>query len=348
MESSPQLLGYAPAHQRKRASLWFAVAAYCMALGGGFLVVVADLVLSKPALREAFPAIPIFEALNAIGFVPTDWVARPRSVLILFVGLASLGFVLSFTWLRPSAQARRWPYICAAVAGPGTLALWCVVAMLSHFHDYLDKFWFLFGAYCLALVMTSFLTTTVMLWIGKRISERPGPRWLIIAAAILLAPLLIAISGIFTWSPLNCWHDDVDIRTGRIRHTWYLLYHKVSDRTEDSPLAEVLGPGAVIGMRPEWRRVNTFSPLTHLTHYSPHYSYHGAIAEMKELQMVWELTPFTPAAKRAVASNLLRLWQRDGSYWTADRYVQAVSDLGSDEGKAIDVGNLPPLPSPDH
>jgi hypothetical protein len=171
-------------------------------------------------------------------------------------------------------------------------------------------------------------------------------RWLIITAACLPIPLLIAISGIFTWSPLNCWHDDVDIRTGRIRHTWYLLYCKVSERTEDSPLADVLGPGAGTGVPPDWRRVNTFSPLTH---HSPHYSYHGAIAQMQELGMLWALEPFTPAAKRAVAANVLRLWQRDDGYWTADRYIQAVSDLGSDgegaKGKGVDVSDLPPLPA---
>lgn len=181
MPSSSPLLEYAPARHRKRANLGVAVAVYWAALADGFSAVAAELCLTRPALREALPTIPIFEALNTIRFVPGIRVSHPRGVLILFAGLAGLGLILSFARLRPSAQAGRWPYLCAAAAGPETLAVWRVVAKVSLFHSYLDSLMFLYGAHCLALVMTSFLTAAVLLWASRRTFDRAtrmaAPRW---------------------------------------------------------------------------------------------------------------------------------------------------------------------------
>jgi hypothetical protein len=99
-------------------------------------------------------------------------------VLLPFVGLASLGFSLSFLLLRPSADARRWPYVCAAAAGAATLAIWWVVVRVwSHFEFYfMHTFLIMIGSFFLAFIMTSFITGFVFLWAFKRFFERPGPR----------------------------------------------------------------------------------------------------------------------------------------------------------------------------
>ena len=98
--------------------------------------------------------------------------------------------------------------------------------------------------------------------------------WLSVSA--LLAVVLLVVTVVpffFQWSPLNCWHEEVDITTGRIRRQWILLFVKVSESIEDTPLSEVVLKGQPPSGTPQWHRVNTFSPGIH---YSPHYRFHGA------------------------------------------------------------------------
>src|SRR5688572_11297203 len=99
----------------------------------------------------------------------------------------------------------------------------------------------------------------------RLIASRWPVRFGLMAVAITCAALVL-ISGVFVWSPLHCWHEYVDIRSGRLRFQHYLLYVCVSDRTEETWLSRAvptpLGP-------PAWRRVNTFSPGAR---HSPHYA----------------------------------------------------------------------------
>src|SRR5438874_997679 len=62
---------------------------------------------------------------------------------------------------------------------------------------------------------------------------------------ILAAPILLLIAsefGSFPWSGINCTHGDVDIRTGRIRHSRYVLSIPVQRKVEDSSLTRALLP----------------------------------------------------------------------------------------------------------
>lgn len=154
-------------------------------------------------------------------------------------------------------------------------------------------------------------------------------------AIVFLIPVLmlfIAISGIylwtniFLWSELNCRHEDVDIKTGRIRHTRYLLYCRVDEKVEDSILTNALPREAVDGVQPDWRRVNTFSPGVR---HSPHYAYHGAFSQIHHLQIIWTMVPFSDEAKRYVAEQVLRIWQSSGSYFRADDYIHRVFEMAS-------------------
>jgi hypothetical protein len=134
---------------------------------------------------------------------------------------------------------------------------------------------------------------------------------------------LFLVSGMFQWSPLNCWHDDIDINSGRVRRTRFLLYCQIGDRTEETWLSRAYdGPSRL----PDWRRVNTFSPFVH---YSPLYRYHGAIHQIQMLQLGEELVPFESDARRKAAHGLLTLWQNTGSYTGADRYLQEIEKVVS-------------------
>ena len=149
-------------------------------------------------------------------------------------------------------------------------------------------------------------------------------RRMVVGVILVVGSLAVAVSGIFTWSPLNCTQEEVDIRTGRLRYTWYLLYCKVSQRVEDSPLTTALLPKAVKSVEPDWHLVNTFSPFTHR---SPHYVFHGAVAEIREVAAVWDMAPFQPDAKRQIAQTVITLWQRDGSEFCATEYIESLGQL---------------------
>ena len=85
-------------------------------------------------------------------------------------------------------------------------------------------------------------------------------KWLIkwtvvVAAALLLAGFLLTL---FINSDCCCKHEDIDIKTGRLRYTYTLFSYKLSERIEDSALTEVLPPEMLEGSTPEWRRGTTF------------------------------------------------------------------------------------------
>ena len=147
-----------------------------------------------------------------------------------------------------------------------------------------------------------------------------------IGACVIIA--VIALCAIYVgpsvWTPLCCKHEHVDIKTGRIRHTQYLLYCRISERIEDSILTKALSPESLEGVQADWRHVNTFSPGLRR---SPHYAYHSAIHQIGMLKMAWEMTHFSDEAKREVAETLLRAWQSDGSDRAGGDYMDEVCDL---------------------
>jgi len=146
-------------------------------------------------------------------------------------------------------------------------------------------------------------------------------RWIALGIAIPTVVASFLASGAFQLSPLNCWHDDIDINSGRVRHTRFLLYCQIGDRTEETWLSRAYdGPNRP----PDWRRVNTFSPFVH---YSPHYQYHGAIHQVETLQLCDEMVPFESDARRKAALGLLVLWQKTGSYIDANRYLQEIETV---------------------
>lgn len=77
-------------------------------------------------------------------------------------------------------------------------------------------------------------------------------------AIVFLSATLAWVVGLgcwplVAWSPLNCWHDDIDITTGRIRHQRYLLGMCISERVEDSALSRQLAPPAADSVT-DWKR----------------------------------------------------------------------------------------------
>ena len=137
--------------------------------------------------------------------------------------------------------------------------------------------------------------------------------WLVISLLVLIAAVVV-VPTFIPWTPINCTQQDVDIRTGRIRYSRYLAYCKVSERVEESALSRVLPREMVEGVKPEWEPVNTFSPGLH---HSPHYRFHGAFGQIRDIEILWEAGKVDESTRRKIASHVLAHWQFHGSYFSA-------------------------------
>ena len=158
------------------------------------------------------------------------------------------------------------------------------------------------------------------------------PIKLTIISLVVLVVAYLVVPFFFPWSEVNCRHQEVDIMTGKLRFTGYLLFCKISERIKDSPLSEVLPAGMVATAKPEWHRVNTFSPGVH---NSPHYIFHGAIYQIRTLSDIWEMSEphgLSADMRQKTALHVLALWQHSGNDSLADDYIEGLYDL-MEEGK---------------
>lgn len=163
------------------------------------------------------------------------------------------------------------------------------------------------------------------------------------AALTAIPPVLLALSllGLFPWSGVNCWQNDIDITNGRIRQTRYLLWIPVQRSVRDSALTRAVSPTTITDSTADWQPVATLSPGLH---HSPHYRFHGAIHQIRELELCWECGKMTSAARKESARQVLRLWQQNLSSMRATDYIQAVWERARDaeqKGNVIDAGELP-------
>ncbi len=160
-----------------------------------------------------------------------------------------------------------------------------------------------------------------------------------ISSIVLLALFVVYYPYLFAWSEMCCQYQEVDIKSGRLRFTRYLFYCKVSEHIEESIFSKTLLPEDLVKKQPDWNRVNTFSPgLRH----SPHHAYHGAISQIKNVDLIWKLRQFSPEAKRKAVQRVLFLWQTGGNYFAADEYLGALNDLTDGEG-VVEVADISSL-----
>ncbi|MBI1314323.1 hypothetical protein GC176_23760 [bacterium] len=123
------------------------------------------------------------------------------------------------------------------------------------------------------------------------------------------------------WSLLNCRHEEIDINSGRIRRQRFLVGLCINAQIEESPLSLALSH---VVAKPDWRRVNTFSPFVR---QSPHYRFHSSIQQTRQLQVIWRLAEFTPEARQESCQRVLELWQSEQNDSAADDYLDALARL---------------------
>jgi hypothetical protein len=165
----------------------------------------------------------------------------------------------------------------------------------------------------------------------------------LVAILVALAFWVVGLGAwpLVQWSALNCSHDDIDINSGRIRRQHFLVGLCVNESVEESSLSRLVSEVAA-ERPPEWHRVNTFSPMVH---HSPHYRYHGAIEQIREIEAIWQLAPFTAEAKRQVARDVLSLWQVDEGDSLVNDYLNPLSQFIPQrrEPEPIGAGDLPSI-----
>ena len=136
-------------------------------------------------------------------------------------------------------------------------------------------------------------------------------------------------------------HEDLDIRTGRIKTTRYLMFLPVRAKTHDTVISKALPADRVKGVEPEWRKVNTFYWLMP---YSPYWEYHGATGCIRNYEAATRAVRFSPEALQHVALRATELWQegRGGNHYLYD--VAILADMTRANGlDSLDVADLATL-----
>ncbi len=164
----------------------------------------------------------------------------------------------------------------------------------------------------------------------------------------IMAILIFVVPHFFPWTRFNCQNQDVDIKTGKLRFTRYILFCKITEKVTDSPVSKVLPPECLSGVKPEWYAVNTFSPGIK---YSPRYIFHRAIHQMYELKNLWEMAEGEGVAisneiKQRTAIHLLALWQYSGDDYLAGFYILGLHDLLRENKRQKVLQSLPTLVMP--
>jgi hypothetical protein len=152
-------------------------------------------------------------------------------------------------------------------------------------------------------------------------------------AAIFISLLLLLFGVLFCFSSnpildrVWCEIQEVDINSGKIKYTTYILFipiHTEISKTELSNYAEIT-PNSC------WKYVNLFVGMSKV---SPHYKFHGAIAQIQEIELAWTLSKASPEQRRIDTARLLKSWQSTKSYFAAAKIVSNIQEKAAEQGAA--------------
>jgi hypothetical protein len=156
-------------------------------------------------------------------------------------------------------------------------------------------------------------------------------RWLV---ATGIALIVILIAGYCTLQivislPRDKW--EVDLNSGRLRHTQYFLWFKSNETVSETVISTELAHSDIKLDQPDWH------PTASVTFGGTRadYAYGAAIGEMTGMGEIWKAVAFDDGAKLQVAFNVLRCWHRDRDCEGSERYLQKIGSFA-----------LGPMPSP--
>lgn len=152
---------------------------------------------------------------------------------------------------------------------------------------------------------------------------------ILFVVCLAFAPIIVPCLSIFVpyfdgWSEINCGHQDIDIKTGRVRSCRYLWFIEISRREGDTFLSQALeGERVDVAEIEDWHHVITTS---FAAHFSPHYHFHGAFEQIRRIEIANRVSEFSPQRKKQIARELLTQWQTHGGYMQADCFVECLMD----------------------
>src|SRR4051794_11210157 len=135
-------------------------------------------------------------------------------------------------------------------------------------------------------------------------------RTLMLVGGIPFILLFLSTIGFLPWSTINCTQSDIALNSGRTRHTRYILGVPIARSVQDSALTRALSPEDTVDSGEQWQPVVTLSPGLH---HSPHYRFHGAMGQIRELEICWESGKISPEVRRQTARQVLHLWRQTGN-----------------------------------
>jgi hypothetical protein len=143
--------------------------------------------------------------------------------------------------------------------------------------------------------------------------------------ALLFLVLLNILGTIFpSFANLFTKKDEINIRTGQIRFTTYLLGKKISENVIDTFISKTLQKEIQAADIKPWHTVNSISYIS--SNPSPHYLFHGAIFQLMEVKELLESNSFSESKKKEIAERLLTKWQTSGNYFKANDYIFQLKD----------------------
>ena len=113
---------------------------------------------------------------------------------------------------------------------------------------------------------------------------------------------------------------EIDLLSGRIRRTAYVYWIKVGESYSDTPLSKEVYTGSVDDPNGTW--VKYGSSGIYVNH-SPHYSYHSALFQAKQLGMIWEMNDTVASQRKEQANAVLKLWGFTDSDDLVDEYLDS-------------------------
>lgn len=141
----------------------------------------------------------------------------------------------------------------------------------------------------------------------------------IILAVLVLAPLILP--AILPWSKINRKHEEISIVTGQMRITRHVWFLPVSCQIRDTYLSKTYTVSDVSAGN-QWYAVNTSSPWWR---HSPHYAFHSALAQVKQLELILEMNNASRDQCVAAMKGLLSAWQESGDDSQAQIYITELS-----------------------
>jgi len=169
--------------------------------------------------------------------------------------------------------------------------------------------------------------------------RRLGCVFLSVLAAVGIC-VFTGMGGLLAWSPVNCWHESVDLTCGRTRYERYVLWIRWVDRIEETPVSLLYRAQIGIPGPPVWRRALTLSPGVR---NSPHYLHHSGLHDLRRLSDLLQSGRLNAAAQVRATRSYLAIVQLDDDDHRSGRLIDRLEELAWAAPAPLTAAQIPGL-----